>query len=335
MKSDSPSPGHLVTPPGLAFIPPGHRKHDEASKVGRGHRRDETGDSTVPGHRPGDRVELSAAAVGRTGENVADSADAVELSSGGFGAGGVIDLAVTQSEPGKLHLGLTVRSPTDGVAFSVTGDLDLSAGAGSIRVDVQTLGQCDQQLAGLCDKRSFSFSVNLASLEFRFRSREGGVEASRRRSPHELAFHLVQLVTKLARRKGDQVISLDLSDPEMRDILNLDGGRFGRLLLGFLEMLARQHSGSDADGPEHFRISIRGRQHLRRFFLSFQELTVRRMSISFTFTFTPPARAASSPLPGPDRKDTLRGEGPHGPDGHPGNHPQPPHARGRALRATA
>ena len=135
------------------------------------------------------------------------------------------------------------------------------------------------------------------------------------------------------------------SDPDIRAILDLDGGRFGKALLGLLYMVAQQHSEEDTDGPDHYRIQVQGHKELRRFFLSFQELTVRQVSVSLLFTLklTPKPHASSAPqsLPQAREKDTLpasetvRETVRYVADEDAGKHPHPPHARGRALRTTA
>ena len=369
MKSSSTPAGHLFTPPGFTFIPPGHKKHeDESTKVGRGHRREES-DSSKATPTADDRVEISPAA--KTAEDERAPVNgapivAAVVSSGsapvtGYGAvpksvpvpqqvgsadqgGGLsigsaealggIDVLVTEETTGRLHVALNFRSPNDEVIFSVTGDVDLAAFAFSFRVDVQTVAGAVDHQGGFQKKVSLNLSFKVSAAEYRVDFLGGGIQGPSRRSPHELAFYLVQLITKLANRKGDQVISVDFSDPDAQAILNLDGGRFGKLLLGFLYMLANQHSESDPDGPEYFRIRILGRTHLKRLFVAFQESTVRQFSVSLTLTFKLSV-GASQTLPPADRKDTLQGGAAYGPDKQSGNNPHPLHARGRALRATA
>jgi hypothetical protein len=366
MKSSSTPAGHLFTPPGLRFIPPGHKKHeDESTKVGRGHRREESSRPTNSSSLTDDCVEISAHA--KVVEAEAESLPIASITSdggapvtgyatpppsapasqqvgsadqrGGLSIGsaeaeGGVDLLVTEETTGKLHLALNFRSQNDEVIFSVTGDIDLAAFAFSFKVDVQSIaGAVDH--GGASQKRfslNLSFKMSAAEYGVGFLSR--GVEGSPRHSAYQMAFSLVHLITKLANRKGDQVISVDFSDPAAQEILNLDGGRFGKLLLGFLYMLAHQHSESDPGGPEYFRIRVLGRTQLKRLFLAFQEPTVRQFSISLTLTFKVSV-GASQTLPPPDRKDTLQGDGPYGPGKQSGNNPHPLHARGRALRETA
>ncbi|HLC43415.1 MAG TPA: hypothetical protein VJO34_17545 [Methylomirabilota bacterium] len=256
------------------------------------------------------------------------------LSIGSAEALGGIDVLVTEATGGNLHVSLNFRSPNDEVVFSVTGDVDLSAFAFSFRVDVQSVGKAVDQCGGFQKRIALDLTFELSTRECGIGSLSGGIQGSRQKSLHEMAFSLIQLITKLANRKGDQVISVDFSDPDAQAILNLDGGRFGKLLLGFLYMLANQHSENDRDGAEHFRIRILGRTYLTRLFLAFRESTVRQFSVSLTLTFKVSV-GASQTLPPSDRRDTLQGVGAYGRDKYAGKGPHPLHARGRALRATA
>jgi hypothetical protein len=229
---------------------------------------------------------------------------------------------VTEPTTGKRQIALNFRSPNDGVAFSVTGDLDLLEFGCSFRVDVQSVTGVFDSLGGSCKRVPLDLSLKISPAE---------LDNS---SPHEMAFHLIQLITRLANRKGDQVIGVDFSSPEAQAILNLDGGRFGKLLLGFLYMLANQHSQSDPDGAEHYLIRIQGRKHLRGLSLAFREWTVHQVTLSIRFVVKI-SSAAVHPLPVKGGRDTLHTEPLYGPDGHTRTDPHPPHSRGRALRATA
>jgi hypothetical protein len=230
---------------------------------------------------------------------------------------------------------LNFRAPNDSVVFSATGDFDLLSFEFSFKVDVLSIQGTGPQPAG--PRKAFSMNLSLKASTFELGvgsfSRDAG--DAHGVSPTEMAFHLIQLITRLTARQGDQTVSVDFSSPEARAILDLDGGRFGQLLLGFLYMLASRRSESDPDGPDHYTIRIQGGKHLRRFYLAFQELTIRQVSLSVTFIVRPGALVPPHALSPSDRKDTLRDEVSYGPDGHARNHPHPLYARGRALRATA
>lgn len=416
MKSHSPAAAHLFNPPGLSLVPPGHQRHDdEETKVGRGHRKEESecappssddrlelssvspshqkqkekdlkvpsghrhghhkegeGSSDSPAaHAAGDRVELTpAAAAGsvpplsllepsasitigpltipvvpggsvltsgsaRPPQKGVGSAEEIGLTIGSVRTGGSADLLVTEPMTGKLHFALNFRAPNDSVVFSATGDFDLLSFAFSFKVDVLSIQGTGHQSAGPRKAFSINLSLKMSELEFGVGSFGRDAGDAHGVSPTEMAFHLIQLITRLTARQGDQAVSVDFSSPEARAILDLDGGRFGQLLLGFLYMLANRHSESDPDGPDHYTIHIRGGKHLSRFYLAFQELTIRQVSLSVTFTIKPGALVPPHGLPPSDRKDTLRDEVAYGPDGHARNYPHPIHARGRALRATA